>query len=115
MLPWSFKRVSPTNYCALMYLALIMSMSTSYQLTLQEIDEIEKHLIAFVKWYYDTFYQGCQERLPVCKYTAHALLHIAKDMRNWGPSSYYWQYAEVFPSHVLSLLIYIGTIMWYPC
>ena len=95
LLPLSFKRVSTTTYRALQRLIFAMSLATSMELTNTEIDEIEKHLTLFVAWYYDTFYQQDPDRLPVCKYTVHCLLHLIQDIRNFGPASYFWQFPEV--------------------
>jgi len=72
-----------------------MSLATSFEITSEEIDDIEMHLEMFTEWYYDTFYQGKEERLPACKYTVHGMLHLATDIRNWGPVSCFWQYPEV--------------------
>ena len=113
LLPLSFNRVNRTTYRALQRLVLSISLATSYQIRRNEIDEIEEHLYKFVEWYYDTFYQMKSERLPACKYTTHALLHLTRDIRNWGPASYYWQFPEVKFHQSFYLLIVQGTTLWY--
>lgn len=95
LLPLSFQRVCGTTYRALQHLVLAISLATSYQIEDAELDEIDLHLNSFTEWYYATFYRGEYERLPACKYTVHALLHLAREVRNWGSASYFWQYAEV--------------------
>ena len=95
LLPLSFQRVSAHTYQALQHLVLAISLATSYQILDTELDEIEHHLKSFTEWYYATFYQRQYARLPACKYTIHALLHLAREVRNWGSASYFWQYAEV--------------------
>jgi Transposase family tnp2 len=95
LLPLSFNRVNSITFRALQRLVFIFTMATSYQIEMSQVMEIENHLVKFIKWYYDTYYQYQQERLPACKYTVHALLHLVQDIKNWGPASYYWQYPEV--------------------
>jgi hypothetical protein len=96
LLPLCFQRVSGSTYRALQHLVFAISLATSYQLQDTELDEIEHHIKQFTEWYYATFYQRQYARLPACKYTVHALLHLAREVRNWGSASYFWQYAEVF-------------------
>jgi len=95
LLPLSFNRVSRSTFRAFQRLVFAISMAISYEINMEEIDEVETHLILFIKWFYDTFYQGKYERLPACKYTIHAMVHIFQDIRNWGPVCYYWQFPEV--------------------
>jgi hypothetical protein len=95
LLPLSFNRVSAATYKALQSLVLAVSMAVSYEVTYAEIEEIEDHLTRFAKWYYDTLYRQDYERLPACKYTIHCVLHVARDLRNWGSTSYFWQFAPV--------------------
>jgi len=99
LLPLSFNRVPHPTYKALQSLVLAVSLATSYQVTYDEIMEIERHLALVAKWYYGTFYQGNCDRLPACKYTMHALLHLEHDVPNWGPASYFWQFPEVRGPH----------------
>jgi len=95
LLPLTFGRVLAKTYQALERLVLAVSLSVSYEITHDEITEIEQHLEAFVKWYYETFYDNNYERLPACKYTVHCILHIAQGIRNWGSASYFWQFPQV--------------------
>jgi len=95
LLPLTFGRVSAKTYQALERLVLAVSLSVSYEITHDEITEIEQHLEAFVKWYYETFYDNNYERLPACKYTVHCILHIGQGIRNWGSASYFWQFPQV--------------------
>src|SRR6266516_6898910 len=95
LLPLSFKPVNSTTYHALQRLVLAMSLATSFELSYAEIKEIETHLVLFVEWFYKTYYRQSQNRLPVCKYTIHCLLHVIRDIRNWGSASYFWQFPEV--------------------
>ena len=95
LLPLTFNRVDATTYKALQRLVFAMSMATSMELKHSEIKEIETHLTLFVEWFYSTYYQQNPERLPVCKYTVHALLHLIHDIQMWGPASYFWQFPEV--------------------
>lgn len=95
LLPLVFKRVNHTTYRALQRLVLAISLAMSFELTFREIMEFERQMTLFIQWFYDTYYQGKYERLPVCKYTIHGLLHLARDIQNWGSASYFWQFPEV--------------------
>lgn len=95
LLPLSINRVDDITYKALQRLVFAISLAISYEVSYQEMDEIEHNLWLFSKWYYDTFYGREYERLPACKYTIHCLLHLAADIRNWGSASLFWQFAEV--------------------
>jgi len=98
LLPLIFNRVDNSTFRALQRLVFVSTMATSYELEASQISEIEIHVVKFAKWYYDTYYQNQYERLPACKYTIHVLLHLVQDIRNWGSTSYYWQYPEVSSS-----------------
>lgn len=93
--PLCYNRINGVVFKAIQSLVLAIALATSYEITNEEIDEIETHIERFTEWYYETFYQGKEERLPACKYTVHGLLHLATDIRNWGPASCFWQYPEV--------------------
>jgi len=95
LLPLTFNRVNVSTYKALQRLAFAISLATSPELKYSEIDEIEKHLTLFIAWFYNTYYQQNAQRLPVCKYTVHALLHLVHYIRMWGPAVYFWQFPEV--------------------
>jgi hypothetical protein len=112
LLPLCFNRVTQSTYRALQCLVLAISVATSYQITDDEIKEVEQLLHKFLEWYYDTFYQMKSERLPACKYTTHALIHIPRDLQNWGPSSYYWQFPEVTVRDIRVLIVQ-GEAVWY--
>ena len=100
LLPLSFHRVDNSTYKQLQRLVLVLSLATSYEITYEEIEEIEKHLMIFLKWFYETYYQYREAQLPVCKYTVHSLLHMVDHIREWGPACYYWQYPEVLSPNI---------------
>jgi len=95
LLPLCYGRVNETTYRALQRLVYVVSLSIAYQITYEEVKEIEHHLTLFLVWYYDTFYQNEYERLPACKYTAHSMMHLVQGIRNWASASYFWQFPEV--------------------
>jgi len=95
LLPLAFDRVNMNTYKALQRLVFAISLATSPELTCAEIGEIEKHLNSFLIWFYNTYYQQDPRRLPVCKYTVHALMHLVRDVRSWGSACYFWQFPEV--------------------
>ena len=70
-------------------------MATSIEVRLTDIALMETQLPLFLKWFYDAFYQNDHDRLPICKYTEHCLVHIVQDVRNWGSATLYWQFPEV--------------------
>ena len=91
LLPLSYKRVNPVAYRALQRLVLAITLATSPEISNDEIEEIETQLTQFVEWFYKTYYQQNQDRLSACTYTIHALLHIPRDVRNWGSALYFSQ------------------------
>ena len=76
MLPLVFRSVNVAMYRALQSLVLVTSIATSYEITHEEIQVMDHHFAIFLKWYYNTFYQGDYDRLQACKYTIHGLLHL---------------------------------------
>jgi len=95
LLPLTFNRVNTSTYKALQRLVLAISLATSPEIKYAEIEEIEKHLTSFLTWFYNTYHQQHPRRLPVCKYTVHALMHLVRDVRTWGSACYFWQFPEV--------------------
>jgi len=95
MLPLIHGRVDDRSFTALQQLVLAMSLAISYEIESTELHLIDNLLKQFSDWFYSTFYRREYDYLQVCKYTIHALLHIPREIRNWGPASYFWQYAEV--------------------
>ena len=112
LLPLTFNRVNPSTYKALKRLVFVMSLATSPELRYSEIDEIEKHLTLFLIWFYNIYYQQVPRRLPVCKYTVHALMHLVRDIRTWGSASYFWQFPEVLTS-VTGCANCQGAALWH--
>jgi Transposase family tnp2 len=103
--------VSRDTFQALRRLVVLTTMATSIEIRYTDMDFIETQLTLFMKWFYDAFYQNDHERLPICKYTEHCLLHIVRDIRNWGSASYYWQFPEVLCISCSSVLIVTGALM----
>lgn len=89
LLSLSFNWVNASMFRAFQWLIFVISVMISYEITITEIDEIEKHLILFTRWYYDIFYQGKYEWLSVCKYIIYDMLHLLHDIWNWGSVCYY--------------------------
>jgi Transposase family tnp2 len=96
LLPLIHRRVPTNTFTALRRWVLLITTATSIEIRYTEMDLIESQLRLFMTWFYNTFYQQDHERLPVCKYTEHCLIHIAHDIRNWGSATYYWQFPEVY-------------------
>lgn len=95
MLPLVYGRVSDQTFRALRRFAYVLSVLTGYEIEFEQLDILEQQLRLFLKWFYNTFYKYENKRLPVLKYTVHALVHLIEDVKNWGPSSYFWQYPQV--------------------
>jgi hypothetical protein len=98
MLPLIHRRVPHNTFKALRRLVMLITMAASIEIRYTDMDVMETQLTLFVKWFYDAFYQNDHERLPICKYTEHCLVHIVRDIRNWGSACYYWQFPEVLSS-----------------
>ena len=94
-LPLLFNRVNQATFKAWQSLVLALSISISYEIRYEEVELIQKHILIFLHWFYDTFYRSEYERLLACKYTIHALAHLIDGIRNWGSASYFWQFPEV--------------------
>ena len=94
-LPLLFKRVNNGTFKAWQSLVLAISMAVAYEIRYNELELIERHLLIFLRWFYDTFYHREYDRLPSCKYTIHALAHLVDGIRNWGSASYFWQFSQV--------------------
>ena len=75
----------------------VISKAISFEITYDEMTEMEKQLALFMDWFYKDVYAGNVKRLPTCKYTIHALSHLVDNIRAWGSASYFWQFAEVDP------------------
>jgi hypothetical protein len=96
LLPLIHRRVPPTTFTALRRWILFVTTATSIEIRYTEMDLIDSQLRLFMDWFHDTFYQRDHERLPICKYTEHCIMHIMRDLRNWGSATYYWQFPEVY-------------------
>ena len=95
MLPLIYNRVPEATFRELRRLVILTTMATSIEVRLTDIALMETQLPLFLKWFYDAFYQNDHDRLPICKYTEHCLVHIVQDVRNWGSATLYWQFPEV--------------------
>ena len=82
LLPLVYGQVNNKTYQALQRLVVSISKATGLELTHVEIDEIEYQMNEFLKWFYDTFYGGKTANLATCKYTVHALSHLAQNLRD---------------------------------
>ena len=70
-------------------------------LTTSEVNQIEQHMIQFIKTTEDIYYHGDPARLSVCTSQLHGLAHLADNIRFLGPAHVSWQF---------SLERYVGTI-----
>ncbi|KAJ3508428.1 hypothetical protein NMY22_g16620 [Coprinellus aureogranulatus] len=73
-------------------LVKIMKRCLQFAITKDELDELERDIIQWVKLYEKYYYQYKEERLSVCVLTIHGLLHIVDDIRNCGPSWTTWTF-----------------------
>ena len=101
LLPLVYGRVNNQTFRALQRLVFAVSKAVGVELDYQDIDEIEYQMNQFLLWFYATFYGKKDQYLSACKYTVHALTHLTKNLRDWGPASYYWQFTEVYYSDYL--------------
>ena len=95
LLPLVFNRVDQATYQALQRLVFVKILAESYEISEQDLVNIELNLNKFIKWFYDTYYKRQYARLPVCKYTVHGLSHLVRSLKSWGPACYTWQYPMV--------------------
>jgi len=95
LLPLIRGRVKEDEYIALTRLVFAVHLATDYEVLRTDVSEIQTHLGKFIHWFYKKFYRGDSELLPVCKYTIHGLIHLARNVENWGSASLFWQYPQV--------------------
>jgi hypothetical protein len=77
-----------------MALRLVLGISLAIDYIVADTEEIRHLLADFVNDFYRLFYCNEYERLRVCKYTIHSVLHISDCIEWWGPASHFWQYPE---------------------
>jgi len=95
LLPLAFNRVDQATYQALRRLVFVKVLAESYEISEQDLVDIELNLNKFIKWFYETYYRREYPRLPACKYTVHGLSHLVQSLKSWGPACYTWQYPMV--------------------
>jgi hypothetical protein len=87
LLPLAFNPVDQTTYRALQSLVFVKILAESYEISEQDLADIEFNLNKFIKWFYETYYRREYSRLPACKYMVHGLSHLVQSLKSWGPAS----------------------------
>jgi hypothetical protein len=62
----------------------------SYEISEQDLADIELNLNKFIKWFFETYYRREYPRLPACKYTVHGLSHLVRILKSWAQAYYIW-------------------------
>ncbi|KAG6837151.1 hypothetical protein H0H93_013741 [Arthromyces matolae] len=70
----------------------IINLCLQFEITNEEVEDVRKEIITWVKDYKDIYYEHDVERLSACPVTVHALLHIADSIKSAGPVWCYWAY-----------------------
>ncbi|KAF5353611.1 hypothetical protein D9758_013768 [Tetrapyrgos nigripes] len=73
-------------------LVRLLNICLQFEITEEEIDEVENGFAVWVKEYEELYYQHDPQRLSMCPLTVHALLHIAPSIRACGPVWCYWAF-----------------------
>ncbi|KAJ7115669.1 hypothetical protein C8R44DRAFT_578431, partial [Mycena epipterygia] len=71
---------------------ILVDKCLRFELTSQEIREIEAGFAAWVEKYEQFYYQYEESRLSACTLPVHALLHIADNIRKIGPMWCFWAF-----------------------
>ncbi|KAJ7048297.1 hypothetical protein C8F01DRAFT_1267845 [Mycena amicta] len=71
----------------------IVKLCLRFDITHQEINDLEDSIIDWVQKYEEYYYQYKPERLSACTTTIHALLHIPRNIRNCGPVWTWWTFS----------------------
>ncbi|PSR75102.1 hypothetical protein PHLCEN_2v9325 [Hermanssonia centrifuga] len=85
-------RLANPYYKHFLDLVHIMKITLQFEITTEQIDELERLIIAWVGDYERFYYQYDNERLSVCLLVIHGLLHIPDDIRFCGPMSTTWSF-----------------------
>src|SRR5436190_15920221 len=67
-------------------------LATQCSLLHTDVFRVNELAISFVQKYEELYYQGLNERLPVCSVNIHYLLHFADYIQDCGPARYWWQF-----------------------
>ncbi|CAE7227515.1 unnamed protein product, partial [Rhizoctonia solani] len=70
----------------------IIGMVLQFEITYDELDELEQMVNQWVSQYEEYYYQYEPTRLPVCPLTIHALLHMPHTIRKAGPLWTSWAF-----------------------
>ncbi|CCO36849.1 hypothetical protein BN14_10996 [Rhizoctonia solani AG-1 IB] len=107
-------RLSNKYYQHVLDLRAILDLCLQFEITMEQIDELELRIIRWVADYEAYYYQYKQSRASACPLTIHALLHIPYYIRQVGPVWASWAY--VMERFCGRLLLYVKShINPYPC
>ncbi|KAG8685707.1 hypothetical protein FRC08_012953 [Ceratobasidium sp. 394] len=70
----------------------IIMLCIQYEITTEEIDDLDKMVKSWVSDYEKYYYQYTADRLPTCPLTIHALLHLTYYIRQTGPLWASWAF-----------------------
>ncbi|KAH6909680.1 hypothetical protein BKA70DRAFT_1474827 [Coprinopsis sp. MPI-PUGE-AT-0042] len=73
-------------------LVRLLNVCLQFEISTEEIDELEAGFIKWVEDYERLYYQHNPARTSACPVTIHALLHIAESIRQMGPVWCYWAF-----------------------
>ncbi|TFK82780.1 hypothetical protein K466DRAFT_499707 [Polyporus arcularius HHB13444] len=73
-------------------LVKLIHLCLAFEITIEEIDELRRGFVDWVKDYEKIYYQYDPERLSTCPVTIHALLHIADSIVWAGPVWTSWAF-----------------------
>ncbi|KAH7338735.1 hypothetical protein B0J17DRAFT_571663, partial [Rhizoctonia solani] len=79
-------------YTHFVKLIRILHLCLQFNISADEIEEIQLGLAEWVQAYEKLYYQCNLARLPVCTLTIHGLLHIADSIVALGPPWVYWSF-----------------------
>lgn len=83
------------EHCYRAYLVLLkaITLATQDEIPPQDIADIEKYILIWIKHYEEVYYQKTWERLPATRSVFHMLCHVADCIQWAGPMNVYSQWA----------------------
>jgi Transposase family tnp2/Domain of unknown function (DUF4218) len=86
------KRLGDDYVANFRQLSEIYTLATQHSIQESSVPHLNDLIIGFVKKYEELYYCQDPKRLPVCSVNIHYLVHIPSQIRDCGPSRYWWQF-----------------------
>lgn len=88
-----FKRLDRFHYAEYLNFVMIIRLSTLYQITLVELEQLYYRILRFSKYMEEYMYRYDYDRVGACRPVFHQLRHVAEAIRWAGLMYVYWQFS----------------------